>query len=37
VNVTGDLTAATVIARSEGETLTPHPIDHDSRLGRSAA
>jgi Na+/H+-dicarboxylate symporter len=37
VNVTGDLTAATVIARSEGETLTPHPIDHDIRLGRSAA
>jgi Na+/H+-dicarboxylate symporter len=37
VNVTGDLTAATVIARSEGERLTPHPVDHDLRLGRSAA
>ena len=33
VNVTGDLTAATVIARSEGEALVPHPIDHKIRLG----
>ncbi|MEZ4415642.1 MAG: dicarboxylate/amino acid:cation symporter [Gemmatimonadota bacterium] len=28
VNVTGDLTASTVIARSEGETIEPHPVDH---------
>jgi len=28
VNVTGDLSCATVIARSEGELLEPHPIDH---------
>jgi Na+/H+-dicarboxylate symporter len=33
VNVTGDLTAATVIARSEGEALIPHPVDHKIRLG----
>jgi Na+/H+-dicarboxylate symporter len=33
VNVTGDLTAATIIARSEGETLVPHPVDHSIRLG----
>ena len=32
VNVTGDLTVATVIARSEGETLTPHPVDHPIRI-----
>jgi Na+/H+-dicarboxylate symporter len=32
VNVTGDLTAATVIARSEGETLEPHPVAHDLRM-----
>ncbi len=28
VNVTGDLTAASFIARSEGESLEPHPVDH---------
>lgn len=28
VNVTGDLSAAAVIARSEGEKLYPHPVDH---------
>jgi len=28
VNVTGDLTCAAVIARSEGESLTPRPVDH---------
>ena len=28
VNVTGDLTAASVIARSEGESLIPRPDDH---------
>jgi Na+/H+-dicarboxylate symporter len=33
VNVTGDLTAATVIARSEGETLVPRPVEHPVRLG----
>lgn len=33
VNVTGDLTAATVIARSEGETLEPHPVDHKIAIG----
>ena len=28
VNVTGDITASAVIARSEGEQLIPHPVDH---------
>ncbi|MEZ4425507.1 MAG: dicarboxylate/amino acid:cation symporter [Gemmatimonadota bacterium] len=28
VNVTGDLTASTVIARTEGEELVPRPVDH---------
>ena len=28
VNVTGDLTCAAVVARSEGEELVPHPVDH---------
>ncbi len=28
VNVTGDLSCATVIARSEGEEVTPRPVDH---------
>jgi len=32
VNVTGDLTVASVIARTEGETLTPHPVDHPIRI-----
>jgi proton glutamate symport protein len=35
VNVTGDLTAATVIARSEGEDLVPRPVDHPVKLGRT--
>ena len=28
VNVTGDLTAASFVARTEGETLEPRPVDH---------
>jgi Na+/H+-dicarboxylate symporter len=28
VNVTGDLSCAAFVARSEGETLMPHPVDH---------
>ncbi|HSH45541.1 MAG TPA: dicarboxylate/amino acid:cation symporter [Longimicrobiales bacterium] len=32
VNVTGDLTAASVIARTEGETLEPRPVDHPVRM-----
>ncbi|HUE77352.1 MAG TPA: cation:dicarboxylase symporter family transporter, partial [Longimicrobiales bacterium] len=28
VNVTGDLTAASFIARTEGEALVPRPVDH---------
>ena len=28
VNVTGDLSASAFVARSEGEKLIPHPIDH---------
>ncbi|HSJ25575.1 MAG TPA: dicarboxylate/amino acid:cation symporter [Longimicrobiales bacterium] len=37
VNVTGDLTAATVIARSEGEELVPHPVDHPIAIGGRTA
>ena len=33
VNVTGDLTVASAIARSEGETLVPRPVDHRIKLG----
>ena len=33
VNVTGDLTVAAVVARSEGETLTPRPVDHKIAIG----
>jgi proton glutamate symport protein len=33
VNVTGDLTAACVIARTEGEALEPHPVDHKIAIG----
>ncbi|MFN2441596.1 MAG: dicarboxylate/amino acid:cation symporter, partial [Thermoanaerobaculia bacterium] len=33
VNVTGDLSCAAFIARSEGETLTPNPVDHPIALG----
>jgi Na+/H+-dicarboxylate symporter len=32
VNVTGDLSAAAFVARSEGETLIPHPVDHDVEI-----
>ncbi|HUF69649.1 MAG TPA: dicarboxylate/amino acid:cation symporter [Longimicrobiales bacterium] len=32
VNVTGDLTAAAVIARSEGEDLVPRPVDHSIHM-----
>jgi Na+/H+-dicarboxylate symporter len=28
VNVTGDLTVAAVVAKSEGEALVPRPVDH---------
>jgi proton glutamate symport protein len=33
VNVTGDLTVASVIARTEGEVLEPHPVDHKIAIG----
>jgi Na+/H+-dicarboxylate symporter len=33
VNVTGDLSCAAFVARSEGETLMPHPVDHKFGLG----
>jgi proton glutamate symport protein len=33
VNVTGDLTASVVIARSEGEVLVPRPVDHPIAIG----
>ena len=33
VNVTGDLTAAAFVARAEGESLTPRPVDHPIALG----
>jgi proton glutamate symport protein len=36
VNVTGDLTAASVIARTEGEALIPRPVDHRIELGPAA-
>jgi Na+/H+-dicarboxylate symporter len=34
VNVTGDLTASAVVARSEGEELVPHPVDHPIGIGK---
>ncbi len=34
VNVTGDLTAAAFVARSEGEELVPRPVDHPIAIGR---
>ena len=37
VNVTGDLTCASFVARSEGEALVPKPKDHDIRLGSPTA
>jgi Na+/H+-dicarboxylate symporter len=33
VNVTGDLSVASAIARTEGESLVPRPRDHSIRLG----
>jgi Na+/H+-dicarboxylate symporter len=33
VNVTGDLSCAAFVARSEGEALVPRPVDHEVRLG----
>jgi proton glutamate symport protein len=33
VNITGDLTASVVIARSEGEALVPRPVDHPIAIG----
>jgi proton glutamate symport protein len=33
VNVTGDLTVASCVARTEGEPLVPRPVDHEIRLG----
>jgi Na+/H+-dicarboxylate symporter len=32
VNVTGDLSAAAFVARSEGELLIPHPVDHNVEI-----
>jgi Na+/H+-dicarboxylate symporter len=32
-NVTGDLSAAVFVARSEGERLFPHPVEHGVALG----
>jgi Na+/H+-dicarboxylate symporter len=37
VNVTGDLSCAAFVARSEGEPLTPRPVDHRIELGPAAA
>jgi proton glutamate symport protein len=36
VNVTGDLTVASVVARTEGEALVPRPVDHKIELGPAA-
>ena len=33
VNVTGDLTGASIIGRSEGDALVPRPVDHELQLG----
>jgi Na+/H+-dicarboxylate symporter len=33
VNVTGDLTVAAVVAKSEGEVLEPRPVDHPIAIG----
>jgi Na+/H+-dicarboxylate symporter len=35
VNVTGDLTAASFVARTEGEALEPRPVDHELPLGKA--
>jgi proton glutamate symport protein len=34
VNVTGDLVAASFVARTEGEKLVPRPVDHPIQLGK---
>lgn len=36
VNVTGDLSCAAFVARSEGEELIPHPVEHEVALGPPA-
>ena len=36
VNVTGDLSCAAFVARSEGEALIPHPVEHGIALGAAA-
>jgi Na+/H+-dicarboxylate symporter len=36
VNVTGDLSAAAFVARSEGEELIPRPVDHEIAIGPAA-
>lgn len=36
VNVTGDLSCAAFVARSEGELLVPHPVDRPVELGLPA-
>ena len=36
VNVTGDLSCAAFVARSEGESLTPRPVEHAFELGPPA-
>jgi proton glutamate symport protein len=33
VNVTGDLTVASIVAKSEGEELVPRPVDHPIAIG----
>ncbi|MDQ3555157.1 MAG: dicarboxylate/amino acid:cation symporter [Gemmatimonadota bacterium] len=35
VNVVGDLSCAAFVARSEGEALIPHPVDHPVELGQA--
>lgn len=35
VNVTGDLAVATVVARSEGESLEPRAVDHPIAIGQA--
>ncbi|NIQ31687.1 MAG: cation:dicarboxylase symporter family transporter, partial [Acidobacteria bacterium] len=37
VNVTGDLTCAAFVARSEGEELIPHPVGVEEVQARMAA
>ena len=35
VNITGDLTASAVVAKSEGEKLIPRVVDYPIGLGKS--